>query len=102
LSSFFVFLKLLLTSFFKFSAAISDDILAGWIESLGKVHTIIKGYFTSVCFALLLVCSWISCFCVIFRSFPRGLEEGGLLEASPRAAEHQSLVSVLCYFAEIP
>jgi hypothetical protein len=34
----------------------------------------------------LLVCSWVSCFCGIFRSFLRGLEEGGLQEASLCAA----------------
>jgi hypothetical protein len=88
LPSFFVFLKLLLTSFL---ASMSDDVLAGLIESLGNVHTIIGGYLTSVCFVLLLVCSWISCFCVIFRSFPRGLEEGGLLEASPHVARAPEL-----------
>jgi hypothetical protein len=82
-----VFLKKpILTSFFISSAAIPDDILAGWIESLGKVHTIIRGYLASVSFVSFLVCSWVSCFCGTFRSFLRGLEEGGLLEASPCAA----------------
>lgn len=38
------------------AAAIPDDVLAGWIESLNKVYSIIGGYPTSDFSILLLVC----------------------------------------------
>jgi hypothetical protein len=55
--------------FFGFLAAIPDDVLASWIESLGKVYTIVEGYFTSASCVMLLVHSWFSCCRVVFRSF---------------------------------
>lgn len=72
--------------FFGFLAAIPDDVLAGWIESPGKVYTVVRGYFASASCVVLLVRSWFSCCHVVFRSFSRRLKDYGLLEVAPRAA----------------
>jgi hypothetical protein len=82
---FFVSLKPLLTSFLILQLP-SPMMFYLVGSSLSAKSTPLSKVILLPFLVSLLVCSWVSCFCGIFRSFSRGLEEGGLLEASPCAA----------------